>query len=334
MTDFSNRHTYLGASEVGVALNMGKYQTSHELWLQKTLRAPHTPHKDIFDRGHRMEDVMVEILKDRYEIEVSGREVEYVNPGRSWLLSHVDGVIPQDSPHIGDGEEVIQDGPGIVEFKAPGEHMVSEYRKSGLPGEYLLQLQINMLNSGCKWGVMILMDYTNWDLVCIYHVFDKPLVVGCLSYLDVFWDRVTKDIEPPITGEPYRTMGPSGSSGESVKDDNLLAAELAKCDEVFKHAKAELDSAKGAIKDAMVTADTDHTILHGDDGWTVGVTWRESRPTVTVDGKSAVLWAEQLVGALMANDSKLVKSMAKVFEVNMFDKQRAGSRRFTYKIKE
>jgi hypothetical protein len=333
MTDFSDRHTYLGASEVGQALNMSKWGTQYELWEQKTLRSPRTAHKDIFDRGHFMEDAVVDILKTRYEIAVTDREQLFVTD-RPWLRSHVDGVVSGNSPHIGMGREVIQDGPGVVEFKAPGAHAVREYGMSGVPGDYMMQMQMNMYNAKCKWGIFIIMDYENWDLVPIYMEYDKALVEGCLPFLDKFWACVEQDIAPPRQEEPYRTMGPSESRGGQVKDADLLAAELYEADIMYKAAQKDLDEAKSKVKNAMVLADTNETLLRDDTGTSVKVTWRESKPSTRTDGKKAVLWAEQLVSALLTDDQATARSMADVFSKELFEKQSATSRRFTYNIKE
>jgi len=197
-----------------------------------------------------------------------------------------------------------------------------------------MQMHMNMHNAGCTWGIFIVMDYDNWDIVPIYLELDEALVKGCLPFLDKFWACVQQDIAPPRQEEPYRTMGPPEPRVSPLKDEGPLAAELIKCHEVAKQAEEELEAAKARVKSAMLAHDTDETILHIGQEAAVKVTWREGKPSTYVDGTKAVSWTQTLVNAIVSRDADMVQGMVRVFSPELFEKQRAASRRFTYRIKE
>lgn len=73
-----NRMGFIGGSDVAAILGVSPFKTPHELWLQKTGRAPReevTPEQQKrFDRGHRLEPVVLQMLIDR--LQDDGHEVE------------------------------------------------------------------------------------------------------------------------------------------------------------------------------------------------------------------------------------------------------------------
>ena len=134
--DFLDRHEYLGASEVGQACGLSDYGTDRELWEQKTLRAARTAHKNIFDRGHDMEPIMIGLLNGE-NVDVSLTQAEAFRDDRPWLVSHLDGIVDVSACVGGEIFGVkIPDwavGDGVLEMKAPGSHAASKFKNGDIP---------------------------------------------------------------------------------------------------------------------------------------------------------------------------------------------------------
>lgn len=332
--DFSDRHTYLGSSELGQALGISPFGTKTELWERKTLRAGPVEHIDIFDRGHAMEPHMVDIMANRYGVAVSDREKEFIDKDRPWLRCHVDGIIGQNSVHMGLGSAIEQDGPGIVEFKAPGYNSTYKLKDGGVPGYYLIQMHMNMYLSGCKWGVFVVMDYENWDIIPIYMELSTALVEGALPFIDAFWACVTQDIAPSEREEAYRLVGPTRTRGGFVKEDTPLVDRLRTADADYQAASAELEEAKALFRRDLVAENTDHATYTSSHGTHISVKWTETRGKRTVDGKRLLCWAEAFVEAAKNGNISLTEEFAQKFDPEVFMNSGTPGRRFTYKVKE
>jgi len=333
MNKFQDRHKYLGASEIGQALSLSRYGTARELWEQKTLRAGPPPHLSIFERGHFMESAMVEILEKKYGIPVSDRQLECICPDRDWIRSHLDGKIPQDSPHIGSCRPVDQVGMGIVEFKAPGHNSLRSYDQDGIPAYYIMQMHFNMYNAGATWGLFVAMDYENWDIIAIPMQLDKDLVLGSLPFLDAFWACVQQDVSPTEKNPSPRPIGPGRESSAPLECSSDMAVMLQIAELAKKNAEDAFDIVRGKIQNDMTLKDHDH-IIYRHKGVSADVRWSLTKPRQTIDGKKLRDWTRMLVKAVLQGNNSLTNELARKYDDNIFTKTSAQSRRFSFKIKE
>ena len=315
--DFSDRHEYLGASEVGQALGLiDTYGTAEDLWKEKTLRAPRQGHQAIFDRGHTMEPIIANWLR-KEQCVLTHEQEEASTQERPWLVSHIDGIIvlPDDEDEIaGNPIPEFATGPGIIEMKAPGSRMTHKFNMEGVHEHYIAQMQVNLHNTGLPWGVFAYIDYDDWKLYLIFVQRDDLLLMGMLPHVDAFWQQVKDDkweTEPepePIlkqakkqaTGSFTWTFGPEG---EAVAEEYLDALR-----QVYV-AEKNLEVVKQSIYDVLDLHDCEEGIVDA----RVRVKKVRSKGRLSYKGKVLYEWTQQLCEAIDGEEWNKVTQMVKVF---------------------
>lgn len=251
-------HKVIGCSMVGDILGVG-YKSPMERWMELTGRGGKQAHKRIFDRGHAMEDHIVAMMESDFGRSVSNRQVQFCDPRRPWLVCHADGIIAEYTPLPGGAHQGFS-GVGLFESKAPGSHMVRDYREAGLPGGYVAQGQLGMhvagsaLGAVVDWSCYAFLDYDSWETV----PFDVPrsakYIEGALSILDYFWSCVQSDTPPndlPIPDVAELPMV-SGEVELVLNPEKINAFEaFISAAMVRKEADQFYDEAKAAIKEVL-----------------------------------------------------------------------------------
>lgn len=312
-SDFSDRHTYLGASEVAAALGMSEWTSRYELFGYKTRRLARE-HKKIFDRGHDMEAVMVKLLRDDLGVEVIDEQREFVNPDLPWLVSHVDGIIPEYSP-VAEAESLPASGPGVLEMKAPGSSRVRHLQNNGLDADYIFQMQTNLRNSGLNWGRFAFLDYDRYELVCFDILRDDAMMDKALPHLVRFWNAVEADQYDLIEDEEVVLAIPQVGDKTISYDDDLddesvatLKAALFAYD-AKSRATAEYEHAAEAAKLVLTAYGAKRASLDGEGTITqVATAGRES-----IQGKQLYDWCLNLCGIIISGDHNEAARMANNF---------------------
>ncbi|WP_431018204.1 YqaJ viral recombinase family protein [Burkholderia gladioli] len=222
-----NRLGFIGGSDVAAILGVSPWKTPHELWLQKTGRAPReevTPEQQKrFDRGHRLEPVVLQMLIDRLEDE--GIEVElvrtnerYIDAEHSFLACEIDfelrvtgeveiaGELIQFS-----GEHINGDCKTVHPFAAKkwGEEGTDE-----VPIDYAAQFMHGLGITGrdyCIVATLIGMD----DLLIYWVKRDQETIDGIRSRVVEFWnDCVLADVAPdPIDFDDCKAIYAKSNGG-------------------------------------------------------------------------------------------------------------------------
>lgn len=355
MTKFKDRHTYLGASEVGQALGFSKWKDSspHDLWLEKTLRAPRTAHKAIFNRGHEMEPVLARMLEgSEYGFRLYSQQAEFRKTKTPWLVSHVDGLIKEVSdPGLKLGSDVMFDeygsypsGPGVVEYKAPGMRVTSKVKQDGFDACYIAQLQTNIYNADVQWGVLVLLDYDQWKPLFAFMRRDDEMIEAIITRSSEFWDKVLHDLEPSVlTGEPvwlpnYAHQGPMVLADSKAM---TIADRYAVADLVLNKAKTEHAEAKQAVQILMREDANSRKIevpLH-DKNLLMLATDSIVDGRETVKGKELLNWTGNLCEAVMDGEKDIFEEMAGKFvnqsqRLPLFIKRGAPYARTLIRVKE
>jgi putative phage-type endonuclease len=250
-----NRLGFIGGSDVAAVLGVSPFKTPHELWLQKTGRAPReavTPEQQKrFDRGHRLEPVVLQMLMDRLQDE--GLEVEllrtnerYVDAEHAFMACEIDfelritGEIEiQGEMMQFDGEHINGDCKTVHPFAAKkwGEEGTDE-----VPIDYAAQFMQGMGITGrdhCIVATLIGMD----DLLIYWVKRDQETIDGIRNRVAQFWyECVVADKPPdPIDFDDCKAIY-AKSNGGSIEATSEIR------DAVFtlKDVKAKLKSLKAS----------------------------------------------------------------------------------------
>ena len=228
-----NRLGFVGGSDVAAILGVSPWKSPHELWLQKTGRAPReavTPEQQKrFDRGHRLEPVVLQMLIDRlqddgHEVELLATNKRYTDAEHGFMACEIDFELMLD------GEHVNGDCKTVHPFAAKkwGEEGTDE-----VPIEYAAQFMHGLGITGrdrCIVATLIGMD----DLL-IYEVQrDQETIDGIRGRVVEFWNEcVLADVAPdPIDFDDCKAIY-AKSNGGSIEATSEIR------DAVFNLAEAK-----------------------------------------------------------------------------------------------
>lgn len=241
-----NRLGFIGGSDVAAILGVSPWKSPHELWLQKTGRAPReevTPEQQKrFDRGHRLEPVVLEMLLDRLRDE--GREVELLRTNERYIDAEYPFMACEiDFELMLDGEHVNGDCKTVHPFAAKkwGEEGTDE-----VPIEYAAQFMHGLGITGrdrCIVATLIGMD----DLL-IYEVQrDQETIDGTRGRVAQYWNEcVIADVPPdPIDFDDAKAIyakaaGTKIEATSEVRDAVFNLAEIKAKLKSFEEAEKEL----------------------------------------------------------------------------------------------
>lgn len=215
-----NRMGFVGGSDVAAILGVSPWKTPHELWLQKTGRAAReevTPQQQKrFDRGHRLEPVVLGMLVDRLrdeglDVEVVATNEHYTDAEHAFMKCEIDFelVISGDIEIAGEmvhlaGEHINGDCKTVHPFasKKWGEESTDE-----VPIEYAAQFMHGLGITGrdrCIVATLIGMD----DLLIYWVQRDQETIDGIRKRVAQYWaECVLADVPPdPIDFDDARAI--------------------------------------------------------------------------------------------------------------------------------
>jgi putative phage-type endonuclease len=295
-----NRMGFVGGSDVAAILGVSPFKTPHELWLQKTGRAPReeiTPaQQKRFDRGHRLEPVVLDMLLDRLrdeglEVELLHTNEHYTDAEHPFMKCEIDfelritgeieiaGVMVQF-----DGEHINGDCKTVHPFAAKkwGEESTDE-----VPIEYAAQFMQGLGITGrdlCICASLIGMD----DLLIYWVRRDEETIQGIRARVAQYWHEcVLADVPPdPIDFDDAKAIyaKAAGTKIEATSEIRDAVFTLVEVKQKLKTFKASEEELSFRIADFM----RPHSILTF--GGSEIATWKNQDHT-TLDQK---LMAEEL----------------------------------------
>jgi putative phage-type endonuclease len=209
-----NRLGFIGGSDVAAILGVSPWKTPHELWLQKTGRAPReevTPEQQKrFDRGHRLEPVVLQMLIDR--LQDDGHEVELLRTNERYTdAEHPFMACEIDFELMLDGEHINGDCKTVHPFAAKkwGEEGTDE-----VPIEYAAQFMHGLGITGrrrCIVATLIGMD----DLLIYFVDRDDETIAGIRQRVAQYWNEcVLADVPPdPIDFDDCKAIYAKSNGG-------------------------------------------------------------------------------------------------------------------------
>jgi putative phage-type endonuclease len=235
------RKGYIGASDVGTLLGLTTWGSPYELWARATGKLPS---KD-FDTermawGRRLEAaIALGIAEDSgfacYQPSVMWQDTQLR------ASATLDYIIPEPAGRILD-ELPNATGRGVFEIKNVDGIIASQKWTDGEPpANYLVQLQQQLMLSGCTWGAIGGLVGGNTGHLFVYER-HEPTIARIHEAISEFWQRVERNDPYPID-DSFATL-------DAVKQqhpkDNGEMLDKTDCDELYMWA----EEYKAAASDA------------------------------------------------------------------------------------
>lgn len=229
-----DRRTYLGSSDVAAILGLSKWKTPLDVYFEKLGQGvpPDAAKEKLFRRGKRLEPVVLDMLAEELDYEITARGARYRDPGYPWMAAEIDAETEID------GERVNIEVKTVHPFAA-GEW--GEMETDEIPIHYAAQAMYGLMVTGrqrCIFAALFGAD----NLVTYDLRRDEETIDGIRAKAIAFWtDHVVAKVppEPIVLDDVYRLLRrDSDTIVEADKDlTRLLAA--------YKEAKSR-ESAAGA----------------------------------------------------------------------------------------
>ena len=279
-----DRKGFIGGSDVAAILGVSPWKSPLQLYLEKTgeYREEITPERQrVFDRGHRWEPVIVEMLLDElrgrgHAVEVVARNARYQDPEHPFLAAEIDLEL------LVDGERLNGEIKTVHPFaaKAWGEPGTDE-----IPIYYAAQVMHGLMVRPRKRAIVAALIGVD-DLRIHWVDRDDETIAAIRARELEFWQRIQDGNPPPAETEAdirwlYRT-----DTGEAMEADAELlelCSELARAKAAAKTWDNNVEVLAQRIKIRMGHA---ATLLHRDK---VLATWKKNKDAEKTDWKSAYL---------------------------------------------
>lgn len=180
------RNQGVTATDSTVILGASPYKTPWRLWAEKVgkILPPDLSKNPNVQRGVALED--------EARLQFQNKHLTCVMPACAEcdvdpiFRASFDGLTPLNEP---------------VEFKCPGDKVLTEVRTEGLKAKtvqmYSVQVQHQMLVSGSNRGWLVFYDSTTKELIEFEIQRDETIIKRLLAEGRKFYECVTKKIEPP-----------------------------------------------------------------------------------------------------------------------------------------
>lgn len=181
------RKSGIGASEIAAVFGLSPHQSKYQLWADKSGLADHVVEEtEAMAWGKRLESAIAEAYAERtgHEVTLNGQRIAWAK-GVPWLFATPDAFIEaQDKP-----------GQGVLELKAASAY-AEGWDDEVPPLHYRLQVQHQMIATGCRWGAVACFDGSSLSLKVWECVWSSELAQAILTEGAAFWNLVerTKDV--------------------------------------------------------------------------------------------------------------------------------------------
>lgn len=309
-----DRSKFLGGSDVAAVMGLSPWATPLELWQKKTGRAPVDPVEQkrkqrIFDRGHKLEPFIREMVIQRLQdegmrVEVLGVNQLYADAEHPFLSCEIDfelrlwGEMPiGDNLVRFDGEHINADAKSVSSFarKKWGYENTED-----VPIEYAAQFMHGMMVTGRT--ACLVAALRSFDDVDIYWTLrDEETIVAMRDRAVEFWvNHVLADVPPdPLNFTDIKLLFPT-DNGQTIEATPEIAAKV-----------ADLKRIRATCKDLE---ETDEVLA-----FEIGQ-FMSPHSILTFAGKEIATWKEQ---ATLRLDQKELKEKAPEIH-SQFCKQTKG----------
>jgi len=241
-----DRTKFLGGSDAAVVLGLSPWRTPLQLWVDKT--QPAMPEnidparQRVFDRGHRMEPYVCDMLAEETGLVIVRRNERYVDAEFPFLAAEIDA------------EAQTREN---IEIKTVSPFKAKDWGELGtdaIPVYYTAQAQHGMMVNGaavCVFGVLI-----GGDDFRVYRVERDDDVIAAIRAREVaFWREHVETMIPPLARDAndVALLFPRdiGTAVEANTDALIAVNELRALTAEAGELERRIDGCKDAIKRAI-----------------------------------------------------------------------------------
>lgn len=279
-----DRSKFLGGSDVAAILGVSKWKTPFQLYQEKigAFVEEVTPAKQkIFDRGHRWEPVVVEMLIDELQsrghtVEIIARNARYRDTEFPFLACELDLEL------LIDGEEVNGEMKTVHPFAAKDW---GEAESDEIPIYYAAQVMHGLMIKPRRRAVVAALIGAD-DLRIHWLERDDETIAGIRAQEIEFWERIQNGNPPDPTDPEDVKWLYQRDGGTAIEADDELVMQCQQLKDMKAGAKdleGQIELLATRIKARMGTA---ATLLYR--GQPIA-TWKNNKDGVTTDWKAAYL---------------------------------------------
>lgn len=281
-----DRTQFIGGSDVGAILGVSPWTTPFQLYQKKigALVEEITPAKQrIFDRGHRWEPIVLEMLVDElrkrgHEVEVLATNQRYTDPALPFLVCELDAEL------LIDGEETNAEMKTANYFAAGAW---GAYDSDDIPIYYAAQGMHGLMIKPRRRAVFAAVTGFDERPMVRFMDRDEETIAGIRAREIEFWERIqTGNPPPPVDPEDVKWLYQRdvGTSIDATGDIAEMVQHLKDMKASAKAQEGQIELLAARIKVFMGNAST----LLGPDGKPLA-TWKNNKDGVAIDFKAAYL---------------------------------------------
>lgn len=240
-----DRTKFIGGSDASVILGINPWRTPLQLWQDKVtprIEKIDPARQRVFDRGHRMEPYVVDLLRDETGLRIARRNERYIDKEHPFLACEIDAEAVS-------GEN--------IEIKTVSPFKAADWGELGtdsIPVYYTAQAQHGLMITGaqvCIFGVLI-----GGDDFRIYRVErDDELIAGIRQREVAFWvDHIEPRVPPPATNaEDIARLFPRdlGTAVEANEAALIAYNAIRELTPQLTELEQQIDAHKDALRAAM-----------------------------------------------------------------------------------
>ncbi len=226
----TNRHEYIGGSDIAAILNMSRYKTPLKLWAEKTkkIQMPDISNIEAVEMGTKLEQFVADMFTERTGKIVRRAAKVYQHPDYPYMVAHIDRLV------TGTDE--------LLECKTCSVFKKDEWIGEEIPQEYILQLMWYLGITGRKIGyIAVLIGGQSFKYKQIE--FDKEMFDSMVEAAKEFWQHVKEDTPPAVVAEDDETLK------ELYSNNSEVMIELFPEDEKSTEATMNLEDAIAHIQE-------------------------------------------------------------------------------------
>lgn len=189
----TNRHEYIGGSDIAAIMGMSRWKTPLKLWTEKTqkLPAPDLSNVEAVEMGTELEQFVADMFTKRTGKVVRKAPKEYLHPDYPYMHAHIDRLV------TGTDE--------LLECKTCSVFKKDEWENDEIPQEYILQVMWYLGITGRKIGhIAVLIGGQSFKYKQIE--FDQELFNQMVETAKEFWTHVQNDTPPAIMANDDETL--------------------------------------------------------------------------------------------------------------------------------
>lgn len=189
----TNRHEYIGGSDIAAIMGMSRWKTPLKLWTEKTqkLPAPDLSNVEAVEMGVRLEQFVADLFSVKTGKNVRRAPKLYAHPIYPYMVAHVDRLV------TGTDE--------LLECKSCSVFKKDEWENDDIPQEYILQVMWYLGITGRKIGhIAVLIGGQSFKYKQIE--FDQELFDQMVEAAKEFWEHVQNDTPPAIMADDDETL--------------------------------------------------------------------------------------------------------------------------------